>query len=185
MGRFFDKYELIIIIIIFVLFDLNGACREFIQHICFKNKKHTIAFFIVLGALLYDILLIHLVVDSTKSPPVQYKAEAKVDPNPNPNPNPHSHTCQTDMKDQQIQLEKKLSQINLVCEPDPTDTSFAISKKITMTFIVGVLIVIVVVCLLINQSSYPGIEINDFQTRLIRSSPLIIASIILIYVTYL
>ncbi len=179
MGRFFDKYELILIVTIFVLFDLNGACREFINHICFINKKHTLAFFIVLGALIYDVLLIHLVVTSTKSPPIKYAVDL------NSTSGHATSACESDVQDQHTELEKKVSQLGSICSPDPSDQAFATSKKITVTFIVAVLCMIVLACLLMSPSSYPGIEINDFSTRLLRSSPLIITSIVLIYVTYL
>ena len=186
MGRFFDRSELVLIVMIFVLFDLNGACREFINHICFKNKKQTIAFLIVLGVLVYDVVLINLVINSPKTPPVTFTVD---DSNPSHAHNQEEQTpqvkCEFETNVQRTDLNKKISQLDSLCVDNSGSNALIISKKIVTIFIAVVLLMITFACLTISSDSYPNTEINPLSTRFFYSTPLIIAVIILIYLAYI
>ncbi len=174
MGRFFNKYELVIIVIIFVLFDLNGSCREFLNHIIFKNKKNTMAFFIVLVTLLYDAYLVHLVVNSTRTPDIKYAT----------NNVRNIMTCADEADIQIARQSDILTKLETICEPDPDQPALITSKKIVMSFMAGVLILVVIICVNISESDYEVGEINKFNTRLSRSVYLILTAGLLLYAAH-
>lgn len=165
MGRFFNKYELVLIVIIFVLLDLNGSCKEFLNYILYKNKNtnsHTIAFIIILIALLYDAYLIHVIVE--------------MDPDPDPN---IQYATNNNIKTHNEQ--KNYKSESDYPESDADQSVLTMSKQIVWSFIAVVMLIIVLVCLSRNHLNYEMDELNDLQIRFVRSVPLILVAGILLY----
>jgi hypothetical protein len=173
MGRFFDKNEVFIIVIIILLLDLNSSCWDFLNHIIFKQKKDTLVYLAVLGLVLVDLYVLHEAVISVRQPPIVLS----------PTKNKEPKKCQ-DVAEEQIEEEyKTIGELKYVCQPDPNAHGYLLSEKLVMGFVAVVLIIIVGICLSVSEFRYKykfG-EVNDFNTRAWRCVPLILVAIGLIY----
>jgi len=172
MARFLNKNELIIIILIILLFDLNGSCFEFLNYIIFKNQKGIFAIIIIMGFLMIDSYIYHDVSNIIPMPDIEYK----------PNNIRNINTCEDEINIQIDEQTRIISQLKHACDSDKIPTSTIISEKIVFNFIAVVLIIIIICALAVSESEYKPGTINSFGTRTVRSIPLFILAILYIYV---
>ena len=171
MARFFNKNELIIIILIILLFDLNGSCFEFLNYIIFKNQKGIFAIILIIMFLIMDSYVYHTVVNIIPMPDVEYK----------PNNIRNIHTCKDEINEQVNEQNQIISQLKNICDSDETSSNI-ISEKIVFNFMAIVLIIIVICALSVSQSKYEPGTINSFGKRALKSMPIFILAILYIYI---
>jgi len=73
MGRFVDKNELVITVILVILLDLNVASGEFIKYIFF-GEASVLTYLLVLAGFLIDISILNIVVGSNDFEPINYQS---------------------------------------------------------------------------------------------------------------
>lgn len=172
MARFLNKNELIVVILIILLFDLNGACFEFLNYIIFKSQKGLLAIMLVIIFLLVDTYIYHRISNIVPMPDVKYK----------PNNVRNINTCEEEINIEINKQEEIIYQLEHACDSKGTETSTLISEKIVLNFIAVVLIIIVICSLSVRESSYKPGTINSLQTRSLRSVLIFIIAVLYIYV---
>jgi hypothetical protein len=174
MGRFFDKNEVIIIVVVILLLDLNASCWDFLNHIIFKSKKNTLAFMAVIGLVIVDLYVLREAVSSIRQPDITFA----------PNNNTHPKNCLDEANNQIKEEFETIKGLEKVCCPDPSEHGHILSEKLVHGFVIVVLLIVVVVSLTITESNYKFGEINDFETRAWRCSPLVLIALGLVYFTF-
>lgn len=172
MARFFNKNEIIIIILIILLFDLNASCFGFLNYIIYKNETSIYAIIIIMIFLLADTYIYHVILHIVPVPEVEY----------GPNQIRNISTCEKQIN---IQIEEQIhiiSQLEQSCDTDRSPPGIIFSEKIVFNFIAIVLIIIVICCLTITPSNYKCIIINDLQTRTLRSIPILMFAMVYIFI---
>ena len=59
MGRFLNKQELIIIVLLILLLDFNGFISTALNHIMYGQRRNTWIFLFSVALLLYDIFIMN------------------------------------------------------------------------------------------------------------------------------
>ena len=73
MPKFFNKNELILLMLIILLFDVNGFCDVAVPHIVKKNSRNYVLIFLTLIFVVYSIHVYHMTCHITPPPSVKYK----------------------------------------------------------------------------------------------------------------
>src|SRR5271165_6106674 len=94
MGRFFNKSEIIVIILIILLFDLNGSCFEFLNYVIYKNNTNKFIIILIMALLLLDTYIYHTVSNIVPVPDVVYTVSNNANPNKQ-----HTNTCEKQTDD--------------------------------------------------------------------------------------
>jgi hypothetical protein len=176
MARYFDKKELVLIALLILLFDFNGFCSVVIPHIMFENKQAWFTFVIVCGFLLVDTYIYTSEVNTLPFETVIFS-----------NNKQHGHkSCNEQVLEQKEKLEHKMSELYDVCNKS-VPNYFITMKKIALTTIATILIVIFGVCVSIKNdtiSSNLNLELSPKHSRILRAIPLLVISILVLWMAY-
>lgn len=172
MGRFLNKQELIIVVLLILLLDFNGFISTALNHIMYGQRRNTWIFLFSVALLLYDIFIFHIIIKHDPIPEVDFK----------PNENRKGMNCEEILKKQVKENSDKnikLGELVKECNNDPNQKANKLTEQITLNFVVFVLIMIVIGAALTNGGRA---DVNPVSKRLILSIPvMIIAGLIFIY----
>ena len=183
MGKFFNKNELVLIILLILLLDLNGFCNVALNHIAYSKKRYTFIFLLAIVLLLYDVYVFHTVANYRELTDVTFTVDKK-----------YKHvTCKEDI-DSEINNNKvrtnELVKIKQNCE-NKIDHQNIWIEKIVINYIVCVLVILCIFAIFINnhEQSVPSLltdgQMNDVNSKMVLSLPIIITAVILFsYVNY-
>lgn len=166
--KFFNKNELVLIILLILLLDLNGFCNVALNHIVYSKDKYTFIFLLSIALLLYDIYVFHTVANYRELPNVQFTVEEKYD----------DVTCKEDIESEisnNVTRINKLERIKQNC--DKIDIQSVFIEKIVVNYTAVVLIILCIFAVLINNHD----GMNNEQTKMIISVPIIIVAMGLLY----
>ena len=79
MGRFMNKRELVLIVLLILVFDLNGFCDMITSHIPFKGNFSLFTYLLSIIFLLFDVYVFHYVVTHEPEHEVSYKVASYVE----------------------------------------------------------------------------------------------------------
>ena len=169
MGKFLNKRELILLVLIIVLFDLNGFCETALNHIIYGRRRHTMIFLLSVAILCYDIFIFHSIINHPPIPEIEFK----------PNDLHKTLTCEEELENQLETKTKQIKNTTVKCKIDETNNSNKLTETLVLNFIILILIMICVSTISIKDSE----GINLRSKRLILASPIIIiTSLLFIYV---
>lgn len=175
MGKFLNKSELIIIVLLILLFDFNGFCDTSLNHIMYGRRRHTWIFLIAVVFILYDIFVFHMIVNHEPIPDVQFGIES----------DSKAVTCEDSMEEQIGDQQKKIDELEKAkkrCpakekEMEEEDKANNIIETLVLNFIVIVMISMVMATVSVSG----GEGVNRKSKRFILSIPILIVAILLFF----
>ena len=178
MARFFDKTELILIILLILLFDLNGFCDIALKHITYKEKTNHILLLLTISFLVIDVLIYHMILHSRPVVEVEFTVDSTLHHGKEES---KSDFCIKEIKHEVEEYQKKIDNTKKICDI-PTTTKYSrISELIVGNFIVVVLIFIVFGALLTTNKYYEEDSsrepVNSAGVKLLLSIPVILAAL--------
>jgi len=168
MGKFMNKQELILIVLLILLFDFNGFCGTALDHIMYGKRRHTLIFLIAVVLILYDIFIFHVIVTNDPLPEVEFKpTDEKI------------VTCEQGINEQVKMHEESARQLKGLineCKVQKTDAANHLTETIVLNYIALVLVAMFIACVAI-----PGTEdTNRRSKRAILGIPVLIVAILLL-----
>lgn len=165
MPKFFDKSELILLILIILLFDVNGLCEIASKYIITTDKGSIIAYLLTLSIMFYSLFLYDGICNMYELPTIIYKVSNDHSGKPSCNKitDKLKDTCNrfiTDMDDN--------------CVKPNIDHGTYLAERLTFNVIGVILLVLVFVSIF---KVYDGENINSKPMRALKSLPVIIASL--------
>ena len=168
MGKFMNKNELVLIILLILLFNFNGFCSTALNHIMYGKRKHTIIFLFAVAFLIYDIFIFHSIINHDPVPDVKFK-----------NNDIHKTlSCEEFMTEQINDHDDKINQLKIIqesCNSIKDDSGFQLTETIVLNFITLVLVLIFVSTMAMNDNN----EINKLSKRIFLGTPVMIVAILL------
>lgn len=161
MPKFFNKNELIVLMLIILMFDVKGFCDVSLEHIINKNDRKFTLFFLTMITMLLSIYAYDWVCNITPPPNVKYTV--------NQIPNP---TCEENVKNTSIHNNNIINEMEENCKHKLSYGTYA-SEKIALTFI-SLILLIFVYYAIYNADVTP--MTNNKVTRMYLSSPIILLS---------
>lgn len=158
MSRFLDQRELILVVLLLLLFDLNGFCYIITEIIPHKHKFKPIIYIISIIFLIFDMYLFHHAITFEKIPKVKF--EVDIDGVKNESDNEET---EEENNDDNFLLKDKYRYI----------------EKIVANFIAVAILITVIACIITSHSRYTKDEYgkntyNSTAISLVYSSPLIL-----------
>lgn len=173
MGKFLNKNELILVILIILLFEFNGFCGTALNHIMYGKRKHTFVFFISIALLLYQIFVFHTIISHLPIPDVKFKIDKLTN---------NEITCETQLKTQIDINNDRVSQlknIEKMCKNMSIDDSLKLTEKIVLNFIAIVLVLLFISTILVSGN----FDANGTGKKIFLGIPVIIISLSLFVYT--
>ena len=171
MGRFLNKRELVIVVLLILLLDFNGFISTALNHIMYGRRRHTWIFLISVALLLYDIFIFHVIINHDPMSELDFK----------PNDDREVRTCEENLEKEIKNNNKNNVELNNLknkCNNDDYKGANELTEKITLNFVVFVLTMIIISTMLVNN----GPDTNPTSKKLILSIPIIIvAGLVFIY----
>jgi uncharacterized membrane protein len=161
MVRFFNKNELIIILLVILLFDLNGFCDIASDHILYVDKRAFFSLFLALIFLLFDIYFYTSLINSEPLTYTTYKNNKKRD-----------LTCEEHVDDQVEDLNMHIDKIQKSCTAKINNSGHVISSKLVLGFTNLVLVIMLIAC--ITHSGSGNENSNTLTYRILLSIPVIL-----------
>lgn len=168
MARFFDKNELIIIILIILLFDLNGACFEFLNYVIYKDRSDILTVSIILLFLILDTYVFHMISNSTPIPQITYE----------PNNIRGTQTCQDETTERINEQVHIIGQLEQACDNPATNDVFISAEFMVLNFIAIALLAVIICSIFVT----PDATVNSLGNRFIKVVPIFITMFGYIYV---
>lgn len=162
MVRFFNKNELIVIMLVILLFDLNGFCDISASHITYEDKRAYFGLLLAMSFLLFDIYIYRSLVNANSIPDISYTNNRK-----------HHLDCEGDVEDQIEDHSRQLNEIKKICTSDKNNDGHLIAERIVMLFINIIVVIIVMTCIFFGGNHEKS---NNMTTRVLLSIPLVLLS---------
>lgn len=159
MGRFFNKYELINIMLIILLLGMNSFTEISTSYITYENKRNHIGLILAMSFVLLDIYIYSTLVSSRPLPDVVYKTAEKI-----------AYDCEHENEKQIKDALEKVKYIKHLCEKPTYDPDIILSKKIVVGFLVTVILVIIATSITLGGKDPNS---NSLTMRMILSLPLL------------
>jgi len=159
MGRFFNKYELINIMLVILLLGMNSFTEISTSYITYENKRNHIGLILAMSFILLDIYIYSTLVSSRPLPDVIYQTAEKI-----------ALDCEHENEKQIQDAFEKIRAIKNLCKKPTYDPDIILSKKIVVGFIVTVIIVIITTSITLGGSDPNS---NSLKMRILLSLPLV------------
>lgn len=160
MSRFFNKHELLNIMLIILLLGMNSFTEISISFISYDDKRDYFGFIMALGFVLLDIHMYSMLVNLKPSLDVVYKASKKI-----------SLDCESDSNQQIKDDMEKIKYIGKSCDLPMSDAGGVLSKKIVVGFVMVVIFMIITTSIALGGSDPNS---NSLKMRMLLSIPLIL-----------
>lgn len=165
MPKFFNKNELIVLMLIILMFDVKGFCDVSLEHIINKDDRKFTLFFLTMTTMILSMYAYDVVCNITPPPKVKYA----VTQTPN-------QTCEENVKYKSNQCDDIINEMEENCKYKLGYGIYA-SEKIALTTISLILLIFAYYAI---YNAVGGLNTNNKVTRMWLSSPiLILASCIL------
>lgn len=159
MGRFFNKYELVNIMLIILLLGMNSFTEMSISYISYENKRNHIGLIMTMAFVLLDVYIYCSLVSSRPLPDVVYTAAEKI-----------ALDCEHE-NDKHVQdIIEQLKSLKNICNKPVADEGSIISKKIVISFVLIVIFIVIVTSIMLGGYDPNS---NSIKTRILLSTPLL------------
>lgn len=159
MARFFEKNELVLIMLIILLLDFNGFCDTVIPHVLFKDQQTWGSFVVVFIMLIVDVFIYKNTVNSIPFDIIDFS-----------NNKDHGvKTCEQEVKDKTEVYMKKIKDMDNVCSRTVNKGS-VILKNIILYSIIAIIVIFSIACISFSESDV----IDTRQNRMMRCVPLVL-----------
>jgi hypothetical protein len=159
MPKFFNKNELIILMLIILMFDVKGFCDVSLEHIINKNDRKFTLFFLTMITMIFSMYVYDVVCNITPPPNVKYSVTQN-----------SNHTCEENVKYKSNQYNDIINEMEENCKYKSNYGIYA-SEKISLT-IISILLLIFAYYAIYNAGVGP--TTNNKVTRMWLSSPIFI-----------
>ena len=159
MARFFEKNELVLIMLIILLLDFNGFCDTVIPHVLYKDHQAWGSFVVVFVMLLVDVFIYKNTVNSIPFDTIIFSNNRDHD----------KKTCEQEVKDKVDDYMKKINNMENVCDK-PVNKGSVILKNVILYLIIAIVATFLVVCVSFSESD----TIDTRQNRVMRCVPLVL-----------
>ena len=159
MGRFFNKNELINIMLIILLLGMNSFTDISTSYISYENKRNHIGLIMAMGFVLLDIYIYSSLVNSRPLPDVVYRTAEKI-----------ALDCKHENEKQINDALEKIRSIKNICHEPTSDPGGILSKKIVVGFVVTVILVVITTSITLGGSDPNS---NSLKMRILLSLPLV------------
>jgi len=147
MGRFFNKNELVIIIIIILFFDLNNFCNTALNQIISKEKLNVMLFLFLIIMIVFDVYIFYSVANSIPTAPNYYNVKESPksnEDNTTPQAVSRRSTCQQEVDAEIRNYVNDINEIKKInCSEYRTEQNYVKIKKIILVIVSIVLITII------------------------------------------
>ncbi len=143
MGRFLNKEQLTIIILVILLFDLNGFADMSLRGMIHADISYTI-FLLSLVFLIFDTYVYHYINTLYELPDVDYSVNYVTETN----------DCNAFVKDITDQSNQTITNAKNLCLTPNTSIQSVISEKMVLNTIAAVLVMCVIVGTVKSDSKY-------------------------------
>ena len=169
MGKFLNKNEVVILVLLLVIFDFNGFCDVSLQNIMYKDQRSIVAFILAFVFLAIDLYSYHVVSYSYPTPDSDYKpTKATV-----------ANSCDDFAKEAIENTNELANGYKAVCKTPANEVGYYYSQKMVNNFVALVLVFMVVICMAMSN----GENVNSRLTRTLFALPIIIFACLLFLCT--
>jgi len=161
MARFMNKRELVLVVLLILVFDLNGFCDMTTNHIPYKNQFGWITYLLSILFLLFDVYVFHFVITHEPSHEVSLsvKKDKKVYVEIEEKTKTISENADILVRNEEIkdeELIKKEEEIESVAQDE---NLFDLAEKIVVNFIAAaVTCMIIFTIYFVAFSNKPGLN---------------------------
>lgn len=192
MARFMNKRELVLVVLLILVFDLNGFCDMTTNHIPYKEQFGWITYLLSIVFLLFDVYVFHFVITNEPSREVSLGVEkvASKDKKVEVEDKTKTITENADIivKNEEIkdeELIKKEKEIESIAQDE---NLFNLAEKIVVNFIAAaVTCVIIFTIYFVAFSNKPGLNSSSKVAVLLIPLMLVVCSLLAfanIYLNY-
>jgi len=172
MARYFDKRELVLIILVLMMLDFNGFCDTVIPHIVNKNEQTWLMVFIVTMTLFIDISVYVSTIHSVPTDKIFFSN----------NREHNTRDCKSQIESHKKELQNKMKNVNeSICETNEYMYAHNVIKTIALMLIASIIVVICGVSVAIGESDI----VDGRSARVLRSLPVLFVGIIVGCYAYL
>lgn len=176
MGRFFNKNELVIIVIIILFFDLNNFTESITNQIINKEKLNIILFLLLIILISFDLYIFYSVTYSIPTAPKYYNVQIS-----NPKDSASSieqNLCQEEVNHEINNYTRDIEEISKIdCNNYQIEKNYIRVKRIVMVIVSIVLFMIV-----LSGMATPGS--NPFYIRALLSLLITLLIFLILYYAY-
>lgn len=170
MSRYFDKRELVLILLVILLFDINGYCTTVIPHIIYKNKQTWLVFIMINLVILIDIYIYHSEVNSVELHNIEFVN----------NKLRYDDTCENKIKYAKEEITKQYNELlNNNCTKKE-NIYYKTLEKVVLTILACLFICLFIGATYISETN----TVDSKEWRIIRGSPLLLLSVGILYFVY-
>lgn len=162
MPKFFNKNELVLLMLIILMFDVNGFCEVSLQHIVNTNKRSFALFFMTLFFMTYSIYVYHMVCYTVAPPSVTYAVS-------------HKHEIPTCAEQVEEIIKTNLDAVDEMARncDEHINKGIYLSERLALTIIPIIILIFMYVAI---YKVDEGEGINSQNTRILLSVPAILLS---------
>jgi len=142
MGKFMNKRELVLVVLLILVFDFNGFCDLITSHIPFKKKFNYLTYLLGIAFLLFDIYVFHYIIDYEPEINVPYAVNKKSD---------NRWIIDSSDDDYQKVIDKQKEMLQE--EKDKDKSMFEITEKIVVNFVAIWVSLMIIFCLYYTAKS--------------------------------
>jgi len=163
MPKFLNKNELVLLMLIILLFDLNGFCEGFIPYIVNPKKRNYVLVSLMAIIVLYSIYVYHSICHYVAPPSVKYKVSDKHD----------VLSCIEQVDDAIEKNQEMVDEMKYNCNNVHINTGTYLAEKLVLTLIPVIILTFVFIAIYKVED---GDGVNSENTRILLSVPLILLS---------
>jgi hypothetical protein len=160
MPKFFNKNELIILMLIIMLFDLKGFCDVALEHVVNTDDKQLILFFLTMVFTCFSIFVYHTICEIP--PPIQVKYK--------PSDKHHIPTCEEEVQEFIHRKEEIIDEMNKNCSHSVSYGTH-LSERIALT---AITILLLTFAYFAVNGVNEGPGINPKSIRILYTTPIVL-----------
>ena len=161
MPKFFNKNELVLLMLIILMFDVNGFCEVFVPYIVDSEKRDYILIGLSIISIIYSIYVFHTICYYREPPSVKYKTSD----------NHEEKSCNESVNETIKKNDQMINEMKLNCETGDINYGINLSEKIVLTIIPLIFITFIYTTI---YKVDDGNKINSKNMRMLLSIPIIL-----------
>lgn len=155
MTRFVNKRELVIIVLLILVFDLNGFCDIVTSMIPYKKKVNFFTYLLAIAFFLFDVFVFHYVVNFEPEDDVAFAVEDNEE---------------TKKKGNKVEQDKKINVEETIAKDE---SMFSLVEKVVINFL-ALVVTLVIIATLYFVGSKNSDRINSVKYVTVLLSPLLL-----------